>query len=291
MSSPSPTKTITFVWDGNNPIHEIHNEDITTWVFNDGFVPVAKITNDNHYSIITDYLGTPVEAYNSEGDKVWSVELDIYGRVMTDRNHVPKGDVDFIPFRYQGQYHDIETGLYYNRFRYYDPTSGNCTQQDPIGLTGGNPTLYGYVGDANWWIDPFGLNVSTGANRAHVTYRGTKGGLPYTGYASAPLDRNLTANEIIAYRYGDDFSLFGGVAPVAVYFGIGVTGKNTARGLEQHYYEKDVEAAKGDKTKVANQQNPVGENNKKKKRYKNAADMYLKEKPGGDSNTPVSCNP
>ena len=157
-STATPAKITTFVWDGNNPIHEIQNEDVTTWVFNDGFVPVAKITKDDSYSILTDYLGTPVEAYDSEGDKVWSAELDIYGRVMTDRNHAPKGDIDFIPFRYQGQYHDIETGLYYNRFRYYDPTTGNYTQQDPIGLAGGNPTLYAYVNNPHWAIDPFGLD-------------------------------------------------------------------------------------------------------------------------------------
>ena len=103
------------------------------------------------------YLGTPVEAYDSEGNNVWSAELDIYGRVMTDRNHTPKGDIDFIPFRYQGQYHDVETGLYYNRFRYYDPATGNYTQQDPIGLVGGNPTLYGYVGNTHVETDPLGL--------------------------------------------------------------------------------------------------------------------------------------
>jgi len=67
MTSLLPAKTVVFVWYGNNPIHEIHNEDVTTWVFDDGFVPVAKITNDNHCSIITDYLGTPAEAYDSEG--------------------------------------------------------------------------------------------------------------------------------------------------------------------------------------------------------------------------------
>ena len=88
---------------------------------------------------------------------MWSAELDIYGRVMTDRNHAPKGDIDFVPFRYQGQYHDTETGLYYNRFRYYDPTTGNYTQQDPIGLEGNNPTLYAYVKNLNCQIDPFGL--------------------------------------------------------------------------------------------------------------------------------------
>jgi len=51
-----------------------------------------------------------------------------------------------------------ETGLYYNRFRYYDPNLGQYISQDPIGLAGGNPTLYGYVGDTNTWIDPLGLS-------------------------------------------------------------------------------------------------------------------------------------
>jgi len=67
------------------------------------------------------------------------------------------GEKDFIPFRYKGQYEDIEIGLYYNRFRYYDPEQGNYTQVDPIGLAGGNPTLYGYVGNPLLWTDPFGL--------------------------------------------------------------------------------------------------------------------------------------
>ena len=49
-------------------------------------------------------------------------------------------------------------GLYYNRFRYYDPSLGQYTQQDPIGLAGGNPTLYGYVFNTMWELDPFGLD-------------------------------------------------------------------------------------------------------------------------------------
>ncbi|MFY0519797.1 RHS repeat-associated core domain-containing protein [Lysinibacillus sp. UGB7] len=101
----------------------------------------------------SDYLGTPVEAYDQEGKRVWSAKLDIYGRVKEFT-----GEQGFIPFRYQGQYEDVEIGLYYNRFRYYDPEQGNYTQIDPIGLAGGNPTLYGYVGDTNTWIDVFGLS-------------------------------------------------------------------------------------------------------------------------------------
>ena len=45
-----------------------------------------------------------------------------------------------------------------NKFRYYDPKTGNYISQDPIGLAGGNPTLYGYVFDPNTQIDPFGLD-------------------------------------------------------------------------------------------------------------------------------------
>ena len=176
----SNSKIMKFVWDGNNPIHEWSEQpdeiekyikapkhDFTTWVFEDGFTPSAKLTRQGNYSIISDYLGTPVEAYDSNGNKVWEVELDIYGRIRKKpfdntpawaraKDYIEPFDDNFIPFRYQGQYHDEEIDLYYNRFRYYSPELGQYMTQDPIGLAGGNPTLYGYVGDPNAWIDPFG---------------------------------------------------------------------------------------------------------------------------------------
>ena len=140
-------------------------DNLITWIFQDDFIPRGKLTKDGNYSIISDYLGTPVEAYDEEGNKVWERELDIYGRVKTARKDIygrtekEMGEKNFIPFRFQGQYEDEEIGLYYNRFRYYDPQIGQYTQQDPIRLAGGNPTLYGYVGDTNWRIDLFGLNI------------------------------------------------------------------------------------------------------------------------------------
>ena len=41
------------------------------------------------------------------------------------------------PFRLQNQYADLETGLHYNFFRYYEPDAGRFVNQDPIGLWGG----------------------------------------------------------------------------------------------------------------------------------------------------------
>ncbi|WP_158978790.1 RHS repeat domain-containing protein [Cellulophaga sp. L1A9] len=60
------------------------------------------------------------------------------------------------PFRYQGQYEDVETGLFYNRFRYYNAEEGVFISQDPIRLESGEPNFYSYVRDSNSEIDPFG---------------------------------------------------------------------------------------------------------------------------------------
>ena len=100
-----------------------------------------------------DNVGRPVQAYDDKGNVVWQADYDIYGNVRNLH-----GRRNFIPFRQLGQYEDDETCLYYNRFRYYDPSSGNYISQDPIRLAGGTPTLYGYVEDCNKWFDLFGLD-------------------------------------------------------------------------------------------------------------------------------------
>lgn len=111
------------------------------------------VANGECFSIVSDYLGTPQQAYDKEGNKVWEQKLDSFGRKSRKDNN----NSSFIPFKYQGQYEDAETGLYYNRFRYYDPKAGSYISQDPIGLAGGNPTLYAYVSDVNYWNDVLGL--------------------------------------------------------------------------------------------------------------------------------------
>jgi RHS repeat-associated protein len=148
-----------WLWDGNVPLHEWQTTekepliDMVTWVFEEGtFVPAARVTDSGSQSILTDYLGTPVEMYGENGEKTWEAQLDIYGRVRT----FVGSSLSDCPFRYQGQYQDEETGLYYNRFRYYDPSIGAYLSQDPIGLNGGMQ-IYGYVHDSNSWIDILGL--------------------------------------------------------------------------------------------------------------------------------------
>jgi RHS repeat-associated protein len=63
--------------------------------------------------------------------------------------------------RFQGQYFDEETGLHYNRHRYYNPSSGQFISQDPIGLLGG-VNGYQYAPNPVGWVDPFGLTCKEG---------------------------------------------------------------------------------------------------------------------------------
>lgn len=136
-------------------------------------MPTAKIQEGKQYSIVSDYLGTPIQMYDEQGNKTWDCILDAYGKVFS----VERGDEFNCPFRYQGQYADEETGLYYNRFRFYDPNSGSYLSQDPIRLIGNNPTLYSYVLDTNFWIDLFGLKiiptVTRGSNNEILTASAT----------------------------------------------------------------------------------------------------------------------
>ena len=155
--------TTHFVWDGNVPLHEWQEvssdagrADVTTWLFEqDTFIPAAKLAaNGESFSIVSDYLGTPLQAFDNNGNKVWEQELDIFGRKRRKGNN----NSSFIPFKYQGQYEDVETGLYYNRFRYYDSCTGNYISQDPIRLNSRMYNFYSYVSNTNHTIDIFGLD-------------------------------------------------------------------------------------------------------------------------------------
>ena len=88
---------------------------------------------------------------------VWAAQYDAWGKVKK----FVVNEVDQ-PLRLQGQYFDRETGLYYNRFRYYSPEIGAFVSQDPLGLLAGE-NVYGFAPNVQAWIDPLGLLCKEGA--------------------------------------------------------------------------------------------------------------------------------
>ncbi len=100
------------------------------------------------------HLGTPQQLINLNGHIDWSIMLDAWGNALSEENPHQLHK----PIRMQGQQYDEESGLHYNRHRYYDPTIGRYITQDPIGLRGGM-NLYTYPLNPVIGIDPLGLCV------------------------------------------------------------------------------------------------------------------------------------
>lgn len=145
-------KVIEWLWDGDVPLHELSTgEDVVTWVFEpESFAPLAKLQGDKRYGFVVDHLGAPLLLVEPTGMIGWQGQLDVFGAAKVDIARTA------CPWRWPGQYEDDETGLFYNRFRYYDPAVGAYISKDPIGLLGGT-ALYAYVDDPTGWIDPWGL--------------------------------------------------------------------------------------------------------------------------------------
>jgi RHS repeat-associated protein len=155
---------VRFVWDGSVVVHEVSdNQGLTTWYWEpETFTPVAMESGGDCWPIATDHLGTPTEMYSKLGQLAWKMQLDSFGVARTDIA------LQHCPWRWPGQYEDEETGLYYNRFRYYDPRAGRYISQDPLGLAAGTEA-YGYPANPSEATDPLGL--AKRCTEGRVVYR------------------------------------------------------------------------------------------------------------------------
>jgi RHS repeat-associated protein len=146
---------IRYFWDRHLLVHEVSNTVGTvTWYWDPkADVLVGCERAGRCWTVVSDHLGTPTEMYDDSGALTWKMRLDIHGQPSFEM-----GSAADCPFRWPGQYHDQETGLYCNRYRYYDPQIGAYISPDPLRLQGGL-NLFGYVDDVNTQFDPFGLHV------------------------------------------------------------------------------------------------------------------------------------
>lgn len=158
-------ETVTrFVWAGEQVVREVREGD-GVWgrSGDDGptardylywpqtFTPLLLREGDSVYRYHTDGNGVPRRLLAAGGEVVWEADVLAFGEARVLTSKVPQ------PWRLPGQYHDEETGLHYNRHRYYDPTLGRYISRDPIGVAGGL-NLYLYAGnDPVNRADPLGL--------------------------------------------------------------------------------------------------------------------------------------
>ncbi len=107
-----------------------------------------------------DHRGLPLALVSTEGATEWCAEYDEWGNQLNEENPHQLQQLIRLP----GQQYDEESGLYYNRHRYYDPLQGRYITQDPIGLKGGW-NLYTYPLSPVNGMDPLGLYEFKSKNR------------------------------------------------------------------------------------------------------------------------------
>ncbi|HBN7435530.1 TPA: type IV secretion protein Rhs, partial [Escherichia coli] len=174
----------TYLWDGDSiaEIREYHDDKLYSvrhLVFN-SFELISQqfsrvrqphpsvapqwVTRTNH--AVSDLTGRPLMLFNSEGKTVWRPgQTSLWGLALSlpaDTGYPdPRGELDpeAAPgLLYAGQWQDTESGLCYNRFRYYEPETGMYLVSDPLGLQGGEQT-YRYVPNPLGYVDPLGLAI------------------------------------------------------------------------------------------------------------------------------------
>ena len=124
-----------------------------------------------------DHLGTPQELTDMNGEIAWAAEYKAWGYAYDALSKAGRQAGLKQPLRFQGQYYDHETGLHYNRHRYYDPRSGRFVSKDPIGLDGGI-NVHAYAPNSTQWVDPLGLATMAGVLTAAGTSAAADGPLP-----------------------------------------------------------------------------------------------------------------
>ena len=114
--------------------------------------PQGFVEEGTSYDYLIDHLYTAHEVVDDTGVTVWQGDYasESFGEVNITTEVVTNN------LRFPGQYADAESGLYYNWFRYYDPTIGIYTQSDSIGLDGGTNTYAYAYQNSLYYIDPDG---------------------------------------------------------------------------------------------------------------------------------------
>ena len=149
-----------YLYDGLDLIGEIEADGKvrTSYIYGPGLDrPLAMIRKGRVFYYHSDRLGSIRRLTDDQGRTVATYDYDAFGNFLTCNSAVEN------PFTYTGREFDSQTGLYYFRARYYDPTAGRFLTTDPVAGAMDQPldqNPYIYVrNNPNRFVDPLGTSL------------------------------------------------------------------------------------------------------------------------------------
>jgi RHS repeat-associated protein len=189
-----------YAWSGDAMVHEVRErasaggdpvvEERAYAVLPGASLPLADIVRRGDHDEIRHYVeapsGMPEALVTGDGRLVGTMEASLFGKVEDDR-------AGLTPIRFPGQYEDEETGLHYNRYRYYDPETGQYLSPEPIRLEGSLRTYVYAEGRPTDLADVDALNPDSIPMQGTVV-GATSGGKQITGTGTSGYDPDWQSN-------------------------------------------------------------------------------------------------
>jgi RHS repeat-associated protein len=152
-----------YLWEGMTKLLAVYDGSdnlLQRYEYADSRMPVAITQSGIRNFLAYDQVGSLRVVTDASGNMVKKIDYDSFGNIIADSNPSLS-----LPFGFSGGLLDLDTGLVRFGFRDYDPDTGRWTAKDPIGFSGGDTDLYGYVqNDPVNLVDPFGLLVQGTVN-------------------------------------------------------------------------------------------------------------------------------
>jgi RHS repeat-associated protein len=167
-------------WDIAEGLPLLLQDGTTSYVTGLGGLPLEQIAGNTTSYYHQDRIGSTRAITDSKGGVVSTYSYDAYGNVTGSTGTLSN------PFQYAGQYSDSESGLQYDRARYYDPTVGGFLSRDPATAATRQP--YGYASDSPVnGSDPGGLGLAEAGKAllggSHDIAQNVPAALAYIGLA------------------------------------------------------------------------------------------------------------
>ena len=177
IQKSGPLGTTNYLYDRMNLVAEIDSSGnvLARYTQRKGVdQPLAQLRSGTTSYYEQDGLGSITSLSNAAGAVAETYTYDSYGKPTASTGTLTN------PFQYTGREFDTETGIYYYRARYFDPTAGRFLNQDPIRF-GGGANFYAYTrNNPVARIDPFGYD-GTCNNPAYCVPGSATWGTMYLG--------------------------------------------------------------------------------------------------------------